>query len=81
VALGAIFVVNKRLVFWPIAVLPSIAGYALLGGVGWLTLLIVGVSYKLVPMFALTHDMIGTTRTPATHHIRASASCMFGGAS
>jgi cbb3-type cytochrome oxidase subunit 1 len=57
VALGIIFVVNKRLAFWPIALLPSIAGHALLGGVGWLTLLIVGVSYKLVPMFALTHDV------------------------
>ena len=57
VALGIIFVVNKRLAFWPVAVLPSIAGHALLGGVGWLTLLIVGVSYKLVPMFALTHDV------------------------
>jgi hypothetical protein len=57
VALGIIFVVNKRLAFWPVAVLPSIAGHALLGGVGWLTLLIVGVSYKLVPMFALTHNV------------------------
>jgi hypothetical protein len=57
VALGMIFVVNKRLAFWPVALLPSIAGHALLGGVGWLTLLIVGVSYKLVPMFALTHDV------------------------
>jgi hypothetical protein len=57
VTLGIIFVVNKRLAFWPVAVLPSIASHALLGGVGWLTLLIVGVSYKLVPMFALTHDV------------------------
>jgi F0F1-type ATP synthase membrane subunit c/vacuolar-type H+-ATPase subunit K len=34
VALGIIFVANKRLAFWPVAVLPSIAGHALLGGVG-----------------------------------------------
>jgi hypothetical protein len=34
VALGIIFVVNKRVAFWPVAVLPSIAGHALLGGVG-----------------------------------------------
>jgi hypothetical protein len=57
VTLGIVFVLNRRLGFWPIAVLPSIAGHALLGGAGWLTLLIVGVSYKLVPMFALTHDV------------------------
>jgi hypothetical protein len=53
VGLGLTFALDWRFGWFPIP--PHLlAIHVHLGGIGWLTLLIMGVSYRLVPMFAIT---------------------------
>jgi len=53
--LGVILALNKQFHFLGSVELFNLAGHAHLGAIGWFTLTIMGVSYKLVPMFSLTH--------------------------
>ncbi|MGH2520691.1 MAG: hypothetical protein ACRDF8_12850, partial [Chloroflexota bacterium] len=55
VAAGFTLALNIRLGFLPISQRAFIEAHAHLGALGWLSLLLVGVSYKLTPMFALSH--------------------------
>ena len=52
---GLALAVNFRIGFLDRAVFETLKGHAALGLWGWLSLLIVGVSYKLFPMFTLAH--------------------------
>jgi len=62
VALGLVMALNFRFGFLGPATVRVLAIHAHLGVMGWLTLLIVGVSYQLVPMFGLAH---GFSERPA----------------
>jgi hypothetical protein len=55
VCAGVLLVLNRRLGFWPGLGLNGAAGHALLGLVGWFTVLTVALSYRLVAMFTLAH--------------------------
>ncbi|MBI3015928.1 MAG: hypothetical protein HYY65_12925 [Candidatus Tectomicrobia bacterium] len=52
---GLALAVNFRTGFLSEAVLATLRGHLYLGLWGWLSLLIIGVSYKLFPMFTLAH--------------------------
>ncbi|MBI4027896.1 MAG: hypothetical protein HY360_23125 [Verrucomicrobia bacterium] len=45
---------DKLIVFSPFSVLSAIHAHAHLAAMGWFTLLIMGVSYRLIPMFTLS---------------------------
>jgi hypothetical protein len=62
VVLGLIMALNFRFGFLGAGMARVVAIHAHLGVMGWLTLLIVGVSYQLVPMFGLAH---GFSERPA----------------
>jgi hypothetical protein len=53
VSLGWLLAYNVARPFLP--VLSALPVHMVLGGVGWFTLTLMGVSYKLLPMFSLTH--------------------------
>jgi cbb3-type cytochrome oxidase subunit 1 len=52
---GFTLAINLVLGFIPLSQLAFVEAHAHLAGLGWLGLLVVGVSYKLTPMFALSH--------------------------
>ncbi len=53
--LGVLLALDKQFHFLGGVEMFNLAGHAHLGIVGWFTLIIMGVSYKLVPMFSLSH--------------------------
>jgi cbb3-type cytochrome oxidase subunit 1 len=55
VSAGFTLALNIRLGFLPVSQVAFVEAHAHLGALGWLSLLLIGVSYKLTPMFALTH--------------------------
>ncbi len=55
VTAGFVLAVNLILGFVPLSQLAFVEAHAHLAALGWLGLLAVGVSYKLTPMFALSH--------------------------
>ena len=55
VTAGFALALNLVLGFLPLSQLAFIEAHAHLAGLGWLGLLVIGVSYKLTPMFALSH--------------------------
>lgn len=57
ITLGLILALNLQAGFIPSAVLRVVAVHAALGGMGWFTLAIMGVGYRLLPMFALVHRL------------------------
>ncbi|MDE3077794.1 MAG: hypothetical protein KGJ86_20425, partial [Chloroflexota bacterium] len=52
---GFVLALNLVLGFLPVGQLAFIRAHAHLGLLGWLSMLIIGVSYKLTPMFVLSH--------------------------
>ncbi|HEY1015833.1 MAG TPA: hypothetical protein VGE07_24200, partial [Herpetosiphonaceae bacterium] len=62
---GVLLVANRRLNFWPGLGLPGAAGHAALGLLGWLGLLTITLSYRLLPMFTLAHGYVCRFRWPA----------------
>jgi hypothetical protein len=58
IAVGLTYALDWRFGWFPIT--PHVlAIHVHLGGIGWLTLLIMGVSYRLVPMFAIAPAPVG----------------------
>lgn len=57
VTLGLLLAINLQTGFLPTAALRVIAAHAVAGGMGWFTMAIIGVGYKLLPMFALVHPI------------------------
>jgi hypothetical protein len=55
VTAGFILALNLIFGFVPLSQLAFVEAHAHLAALGWLGLLVVGVSYKLTPMFALSH--------------------------
>lgn len=55
VTAGLALALNLILGFLPLSQLALVEAHAHLAALGWLGLLVVGVSYKLTPMFALSH--------------------------
>ncbi len=55
VTAGFVLALNLVVGFLPLSQLAFIEAHAHLAALGWLGLLVVGVSYKLTPMFALSH--------------------------
>ncbi len=55
VAAGFTLALNLTLGFVPLSQLAFVEAHAHLAALGWLGLLVIGVSYKLTPMFALSH--------------------------
>lgn len=53
---GLVLALNLRLGFLPGNPLANLGIHVSLGMLGWFTLTIIGVGYKLIPMFALAHD-------------------------
>jgi hypothetical protein len=53
---GLVLALNLRLGFLPGNPVANLGVHASLGLLGWFTLTIIGVGYKLIPMFALAHD-------------------------
>lgn len=58
IAAGIALVLNRRLGFWPGLGLNGAAGHALLGLLGWFSILTVALSYRLVAMFTLAHGYV-----------------------
>jgi hypothetical protein len=58
VGAGITLVLNRRFGFWPGLGLNGAAGHALLGLLGWFSILTVALSYRLVAMFTLAHGYI-----------------------
>ncbi len=58
VTAGVLLVLNRRLGFWPGLGLNGAAGHAVLGLVGWFSVLTVALSYRLVAMFTLAHGYV-----------------------
>lgn len=54
-SLGILLALDKQFHFLGGVEMFNLAGHAHLGALGWFTLTIMGVSYKLVPMFSLSH--------------------------
>lgn len=52
VAFGVLMAIQLHRPIHPVLTLRGLPMHILLGGVGWFTVMIVGVSYKLIPMFA-----------------------------
>src|SRR5579883_3235284 len=55
VSAGFVLALNLVLGFIPLSQLAFVEAHAHLAALGWLGLLVIGVSYKLTPMFALSH--------------------------
>ncbi len=55
VTAGFVLALNLILGFLPLSQLAFVEAHAHLAALGWLGLLVIGVSYKLTPMFALSH--------------------------
>jgi hypothetical protein len=55
VSAGFALALNLVLGFLPLSQLAFVEAHAHLAALGWLGLLVIGVSYKLTPMFALSH--------------------------
>ncbi len=55
VTVGFALALNLTLGFLPLSQLAFVEAHAHLAALGWLGLLVMGVSYKLTPMFALSH--------------------------
>ncbi|HYF62928.1 MAG TPA: hypothetical protein VD886_08960 [Herpetosiphonaceae bacterium] len=65
VGAGIALTLNRRLGFWPGLGLNGAAGHALLGLIGWFSLLTVALSYRLVGMFTLAHGYASRFQAPA----------------
>lgn len=52
---GLVLAYNLRYAYLGRSVFPHIGAHLTMGALGWFSLLIIGVGYKLIPMFALTH--------------------------
>ena len=55
VTAGFVLALNLILGFLPLSQLAFVEAHAHLAALGWLGMLVIGVSYKLTPMFALSH--------------------------
>jgi cbb3-type cytochrome oxidase subunit 1 len=69
--LGLLLTINLSHPFFPVDHLKYLTLHAHLGFAGWITLVVMGVSYKLIPMFTLAHDYSLKYEKPALWLINA----------